>query len=879
MARKPASTTPLPDGPAAAQGSSPDTQIPEPADQGDDTASDWSGVAGHVPPSADESLSGTISGYRLIRELGAGGMGTVYEAEQVALGRRVALKVLPSSMGFSSRAVRRFRREAEAGGRQRHPGIVSVYDVGEADGVHFIAQELVEGGRTLSDALHEARQQPQLPANYYRRTARLFIEIAQALQHAHDSGVVHLDIKPSNILLERGGRPKVADFGVARVENALGLSQTGQFAGTPFYMSPEQVTGRIGLDNRSDIFSLGATLYEALSFRRAFDGDTSRQVMEKILLESPPDPQLQRSLLPRDLAAICLQALEKNRERRYASMADLAEDLARFLEGEPVTARPPGRLRRARMWLRRHPVLGASGAVAAAAFVVVAGLLFQLREKNLALDRQNAALEAEAATARTALDFMVELFESSDPDQSRGAELTVKEVLDRGAVRIGSELQPQPAVRARLMQAIGGVYLSLGQYDQAQALLEETLEVRLEALGAQHAEAFQSMTDLALLYQQQGRLDKAEALFIEAVTGCREHLGSEHPDCLNAINDLAVLFWEQGRYDEAEPLSLQALQGRRQVLGRGHEDTLKTANNLAMLYQGQGRYGEAEPLMLEILEGKRRVLGFDHPSTLFSVNNLAGLFRRQGRYGEAEPLYLEAVRGKRRVLGDDHPSTLYTTKNLALVRHRQGQLDQAQSLYREAWQGMVRVLGPDHPDTLNAQRCLAELLGDLGQLEEAAPLLERAWGAQRRLLGDAHPATLASLSAMGNLRAAQGQAQEAEDLHQRALTSRRQALGAEHPHTLDSLADLAQLHLQSGRPQEAEALLEQVLAGRRSALGPEHPDTLAILVVLAERWESTGCYQQAEPLALELMRRTSEDDARYAERKALLERIRVALAD
>jgi len=244
----------------------------------------------------EELPSGKVLGdFRIIREIGRGGMGVVYEAEQISLNRKVALKVLPPHLSFSEegfeKAVVKFRREAEAAGRQSHPGIVAIYAVGEHKGVHYIAQELVEGGKTLADFLFEFRQKPELSSSYYREVAELFAEIADAFQHAHDSGVAHRDVKPSNILLTPRGTPKVTDFGLAKVEDALALSRTGDFAGTPFYMSPEQaMSKRIGIDHRTDIFSLGATFYEALTFTRAFDGDTSQQVLEKITLFDPPDP-------------------------------------------------------------------------------------------------------------------------------------------------------------------------------------------------------------------------------------------------------------------------------------------------------------------------------------------------------------------------------------------------------------------------------------------------------------------------------------------------------------------------------------------------------------------------------------------------------------
>ena len=303
-----------------------------------------------------ETPPGTLGDYTLIRELGAGGMGTVYEAEQEGLKRRVALKILAPHLSMTTKAIQRFTREGEAAGRQQHPNIVAVYDIGEENGVHYIAQELVPGGRTLRNRLNELKDLPDMPSGHYRSLAKFFIKVGRALQHAHDAGVIHRDIKPANILLTPDGEPKISDFGLALVEDALSLSRTGQLAGTPYYMSPEQAASRrIGIDHRTDVFSLGVTLYEALTFALAFTGDTSQQILEKILLEDPVDPCQLRSRVPPDLSAICLKAMEKKREHRYQSMEEFTDDMQRFLDDEPILAKPPGLVRRTMKVMRRYP--------------------------------------------------------------------------------------------------------------------------------------------------------------------------------------------------------------------------------------------------------------------------------------------------------------------------------------------------------------------------------------------------------------------------------------------------------------------------------------------------------------------------------------------
>jgi len=337
-----------------------------------------------------------LGDFRLVRFLARGGMGQVWQAEQLSLGgREVALKlVLPSRL--DARSLDLFAREARAGGRLHHPGLVTVHGHGTSEGLAWIAMELVEGAWTLKDFLDETSRADEVPEGYDRQVARLVAEIADAMQAAHDAGVIHRDLKPQNVLITADDRPKVSDFGLARITDETALSESGELAGTCSYMSPEQVrASRSGIDHRTDVFSLGIVLYELLALRRPFEGDTTHQVVTQILNLDPPDLRTIRSKVPRDLAVIVGKALEKDRDKRFQTMGELAADLRRHLANEPILAQPPTRVERLVKWTRRNPAKSVSAGIASVTFTVIALLLAANVRTNRSLEAKTLELEGK----------------------------------------------------------------------------------------------------------------------------------------------------------------------------------------------------------------------------------------------------------------------------------------------------------------------------------------------------------------------------------------------------------------------------------------------------------------------------------------------------
>ena len=352
-----------------------------------------SGQARSTPPVTVQE--GQIIGdFRLRRFIASGGMGQVWEAEQISLKRRVALKVVRPDV-VSEHKLELFAREARAGARLDHPGIVRVHAYGRDEGLAWIATELVEGGWTLREFLEDVRLSDEPPFHYYQDVAGMVAEIADAMQVAHDAEVIHRDLKPQNILIASDNRLMIGDFGLARITDESALSITGEFLGTYFYMSPEQaMAGRMGIDHRTDVFSLGIVLYELLTLRRPFEGDTTHQVAAQIVTQDPPDPQAKRSRVPGDLSVICLKALEKDREKRFDSMAEFAADLRRHLGHEPILAKPPTAWSRARKWARRHPTKSVAAGVSLLAIGAISALLVANLRTKSKLERQGRELAA-----------------------------------------------------------------------------------------------------------------------------------------------------------------------------------------------------------------------------------------------------------------------------------------------------------------------------------------------------------------------------------------------------------------------------------------------------------------------------------------------------
>ena len=736
--------------------------------------------------------------YEILQEIARGGMGVVYRARQISLNRTVALKKILSGQLAGEEDLKRFQVEAEASAQLDHVGIVPVYDFGQVAGQYYFSMGFVEG----DDLAERIRERPMEA----EAAAGMMIKIAQAVGYANDQGVIHRDLKPSNVLLDGQNEPKVTDFGVAKQQgNDSEMTAQGQILGTPSYMPPEQAAGQGDtVDQRSDVYALGAILYALLTGRPPFQAATAMETMIQVLDQQPVPISQLNSTIPRDLETICLKCLQKDPDRRYASAEALAEDLQRYLADEPIVARPPTRVEQLGRWVRKNRATAIASGVVAAALIVatIISISFAVeasRQRDVAAGQRDAAelakeeadnqrKIAEAKTAEVArkademqvmVDFQAEQLSGIDVP-AMGASLKAKMIeelqLEPSAAAsadfTGASLQlldehifgpalsaidqrftEQPLVQARLLQTMATTLRELGLLERAMQPQQQAFEVRRRELGDDHSDSLVSINNLGQLLQNQGKDAEAEALFREALEGRRRTLGDEHPDTLTLISNLGqvirygdlLLAKNVARKAEREALIREALEGRRRTLGDDHPDTLTSINNMGSFLYREGKYDKALSYYNEALETKRGTLGDEHPDTLASIYNLGRTLQDQGKYAEAEPFCREALEARRRTLGDEHPDTLASIDNMGFLLQRQGKYDEALPYYSEVVETKRGTLGDEHPSTLVSINSLGEHYRSHGKWAEAEPFFREALEARRRTLGDEHPATLRSI--------------------------------------------------------------------------------------------------------------------------------------
>ncbi len=815
------------------------------------------------------NLPASIGRYRILRLLGEGGMGSVYEAEQDRPRRTVALKVIKTAWA-SPALLHRFELESQVLGRLHHPGIAQIYEAGTADtdfGLQpFFAMEIIHG-KPLDQYAAAA------PLNTRQRLT-LMIQVCEAVEHAHQRGIIHRDLKPGNILVNENGHPKILDFGLARVTDgdmqATRQTDMGQLLGTLAYMSPEQVLADpLELDTRSDVYSLGVILYELLAGKLPYTLSPRVHEVLQTIQQTDPNPLSNVSRVYRgDVETIVAKTLEKDKARRYASAAELAMDIRRYLQDEPIVARPASTSYRMQKFVRRHKALvtGTAAVFLVLCFGIVASTWQAVRakraeqtalterdrvivaekasraerdraikaESSAAAERDNARVQMMRANTEAETALAVNQFLQKDllgqasaqnqarPDQKPDPDLKVRTALDRAAAKTEGAFKDRPLVEASIRQTIGNTYTDLGLYREALPQLEQALKLRLSSQPSDDSDVLSAKNDLAQLYAAQGNVSAALPLVQEVLKGRRQRLGPDHPDTLIALNNLSALRFLEGRLAESEVLQREALRRRMRSLGPQHPDTLESQMNLAAMLQREGKLSEAEELERSAIAGYAKVFGPDHPRTMRAKAGLGDLLLDEKKYPQAEAVLRETLDSELRVLGPEHPATAAVLNSLAMAEEDQGRSSEAEQLYRKSLAAEEKSLGAGHPETINTKHNLALLYQRQGKKAEAEAEFEEVVRLRHQSQGSDLSQLDSELAALGVIRLDLRKFAEAEVVLRESLELREKKDPNGYPRYNSESTVGASLAGQ-GRYSEAEPFLLSGYEGMRQ-LGNKLPE-------------------------------------------------------
>ncbi|MBI5433959.1 MAG: protein kinase [Planctomycetes bacterium] len=782
-----------------------------------------------------------LGDFRLIEKLGGGGMGVVYRAEQSSLGREVALKLVRPEHLFFPGARERFRREVEAVARLKHPGIVPVYTVGEEHGLPYFAMERIEGA-TLADVLSELSGRASesltgadfaralgtrgklapadLDATAFERgwlelVVGLAAEIADALDHAHAHGILHRDVKPSNVAMTRGGRAMLLDFGLTSSAEADRITRSGTQVGTLYYMSPEQVSGD-ALDARTDVYSLGATLYELLALRVPFQAENRVKTEDAIRAGGALPAVRFNRRVPADLDVVLAKAMALAPRDRYTSAAAFARDLRNVLERRPIEARPPGPWLRLMRFVQRDPTLASALALGVLLFVgAPSALLVQAREHGrdvedrLALEQKLRA-DADRATANAVeqvrrhqqvTELLMSIFESADPDKTHGVEITARELLDRGIEQVRGRLSEQPATRASLLFVLGGVYKQLSLLERAAELEGEGYEAIRERTDLSPSDTAEPISNYANTLQMLGQVERARELFELSVEQATRAFGADDARTLKMRASLARAFVDLGRHAEAAAAFAEIVP------------KLRAAN--------------AEPLVLAQALSQAATLDLQCVQRRLAKDPKAALASAEQGLREADELY-------RRTTDTPTMASAGNALSLGLTLKLQGKLDEAEPMYRRALEHFERATGPSSMHVGSVLTNLAGLLDARGKSGDGVPLLERAVAIFLETLPPGHESTVLVQGNLANTRIRAGDGANAWFELRRVLPDQERVFGRVSPIVGSTHWALAGLARDFADVATARAHLEAAFAIDAALYGEASDDALALRLDLAD---------------------------------------------
>ena len=801
----------------------------------------------------------SIGPYAFVKCVGEGGMGSVWEARQEQpVKRRVALKLIKPGLG-SKEVLVRFQAERQALAKMDHPNIARILDAGSSpEGQPYFAMEFVKGSPlTMYCDRHRLSIEQRLD---------LFCDACSGVQHAHQKGIIHRDLKPGNILvaeIDEKPIPKVIDFGLAKaiqgtqqLTNETLHTSYGQVIGTLKYMSPEQARLDLAdIDTRTDIYALGVILYEILTGTTPLDSQSDNkqhvlQMLEIIRDQTPFRPskcldqydagQLievlgHRStdsnrlgrILSGDLDWIVMKALAKDRALRYDSVAGFAADVRRFLENEPIEARPPSRRYRAQKFVRKHQTavifIGLLMATLIAGIIgttwgLISANIARAAEADRAANERAAKLQSERRLTQieNGNQVLAGIFRDLDIRKIKQGDEPIEAVLAERLIAAGDQLETSsigvPLSIAKMKNQLGYSLLSLGFAKEAIPMFDFARRTQEAHLGTEHPDTLVSFNGLGEAYHHQGLTEKALPLFRQTLEVRKSTLGTEHVDTLVSMNNLAECYRVAGNLELAARLMEETWSLRSKILGDDHQDTLTTLNNLALMHHSAERMEKALPLYEQSFELTSNRLGPAHPDTLTSMNNLAGGYFAVGRIDEALDLLKRVVNLLNINLGSSHPDTLVGTSNLAEAYLAANKPELGIPLYEKTTRLMSEKLGPDHIDTLTSKICLASAYRTTGQLDEAVLLYEATLELMRSKTGPSHPYLTNCVQGLAACYWAKGEFAKSIPYFEQELEIQRSKLGSENFKTLSTMKNLGVIYRDNGQAEEAIELLKEVVA-------------------------------------------------------------------
>jgi eukaryotic-like serine/threonine-protein kinase len=824
--------------------------------EADETGDPDAFVAGIVGAEAAAITSGPnvqgarLGSWRLERPLGVGGMGTVYLATR-ADGEYEASAAIKLVRGgaLSPGLAERFRAERQILAGLSHPGVAQLLDGGSTeDGTPYLVMELVDG-RPVTDWCEEHGLDVEA------RLA-LFLKVCEAVAYAHGALVAHRDLKPSNILVTAEGEPKLLDFGIAKLVDAVAEGADGHTrshgAMTPSYASPEQVAGeRAGV--AADIYALGVLLFELLAGRLPIDtrGLTPAQIITKVGREIPPvvsaateDPARRRRLSG-DLDAIVSRSLRKEPEQRYPSVEALADDVRLHLSGMPIKARRDDWAYRTGKAVRRN-----LGAVSAGALMLVLMVSFTInavmQARAVAQERDRA--ESERETAERVIAFLEELLTEADPNVAAGEEITARQVLDRGAERVLEGLDADPEVQSALAVVMGRVYRRLGEYHAAGPLLDSALAVRSRLETSGSSALGQSLIERAALAYDEGAYERALELARDGLEVYRAAAEGDDARVASAMDWMSASLMELGRMEEAQELSEGVVEIYRRLDPEPHPDLATSLTALSDVYRGRGSFDDALRVGREALAMSRALYGDRHLEVAFALNQLASTLNRAGRPEEAVRYVEEGLAIRQAIFPDGHVETAASLGNLANIYAGLGRMDEALAARRESVEVMRSIFPGAHPYVAASVNSLGGLLAQMGRYDEAEPLLVESVDLHRLAFPPALPNLGHPLTSLGRIYLDQERFTEAERVLREAYHARSGGLPQGHWHIAASGLELGRALDALGREVEAEAKLVESHAILLETFGAADDRTLQARDALHAHWTRRGMGERVAEL-------------------------------